>query len=307
MDHKFLRLLAGITLVLGALVVPAAPTLAVHWCGPLGVSMDPLEGYVGDDIPIAITLKNNINQQLEVSAIDVDFFWDATIWDWGAMSLAPSQSRSETGFILLPTDAADYRVDITVHGQAPVQDFFEETCDFSGTFTVLALPPPPSLIVTANPTGGWSPIQVNFAATVNDGLAPFTYAWTFGDGASGSGASVSHVYTFPGTFTAQVVVTDSRGRSSAETVTVTVTGTGVNIAGMGDLLTLILVIVVLVAVVIAVLTVVLLRRRRRPREGPWVPPPPSGSDQEPRPPDHQEGEEGGSPEGPSETGPGRST
>ncbi len=284
-------------------MIQAAPASAIHWGDPLGVFMDPLEGYVGDDIPIEITLENNINQQLEVSSIGVDFFWDSIVWEWGTMSLPPFSSQSETGLIQLPAEAGDYTVHIAVEAQAPVQDFFIETFDIFGTFTVLALPPPPSLIVTANPTGGWSPIQVNFAATVNDGLAPFTYAWTFGDGASGSGASVSHVYTFPGTFTAQVVVTDSRGRSSAETVTVTVTGTGVNIAGMGDLLSLILVIVVLVAVAIAVLTVILLRRRRRPRKGPWAPPPPSGSDQEPRPPDHQEGEEGGTPEGPPETGP----
>ena len=154
------------------------------------------------------------------------------------------------------------------------------------------LPPPPTLILTANPTGGWSPLEVTFASTVNDGVAPFTYAWTFGDGASGSGASVSHVYTSPGTFTAQVVVTDSQGRSTTETVTVTVTGTGLNIAGMGDFLTLVLLIVVTVFAAIAVIAIVLLRGRRR---GPWVAPPPLGPDPVMGPQNHQVGEDEGSP------------
>ncbi len=100
---------------------------------------------MGSDILITISLENNINQQLEVSAIGVDFSWDQRISDWGAMSLAPFGSRSETDFIRLPAEPGDYRFDITVHGQAPVQDFFVETCNFSGTFTVL---PSPILFLT---------------------------------------------------------------------------------------------------------------------------------------------------------------
>ncbi len=91
---------------------------------------------MGSDVLITIELENNINQQLEVSAIGVDFSW-GRISDWGAMSLAPFGSRSVTNFVRLPAEPGDYRVDITVHGQAPVQDFFVETCNISGTFTVL--------------------------------------------------------------------------------------------------------------------------------------------------------------------------
>lgn len=284
--------------MLGSLVIPASPTSAIHWCDPLDVFADPLDGYVGDEVSFAITLGNNIDEPLEVSSIEVDFFWDLTIWEWGSMSLPAFGSRSETGIIDLPTTPGDYNVDITIYGQAP-SDWWEETCQVSGTFTVLPLPPPPTLIMTANPTGGWSPLEVDFVCSVNDGLAPFTYAWTFGDGASGSGASVTHVYNGPGTFTAQVVVTDSRGRSVTETVAVTITGTGLNIAGMGDFLTLILLIVVIVAVA-AVVAIVLLRRRRGSR---WRPPPPSSPDQPMEPPDHQEGEEEGFSEGPPGPGP----
>lgn len=269
---RILGFLLGVGLFLGTFLIPAAPVSAFHWCDPLVVTVDPLEGHVGGEVSITITLENAIDDALTVSAIEVDFLWDATIWDWGTMSLPPLGSQSEIGVIELPTSEGDYPVDITVYGKAS-RDFIEETCDFTGTFTVLPLPPPPSLIVRANPNGGATPLTVNFDVTVNEGLAPFTYSWTFGDGSSGAGSSVTHVYTTPGTFTAQVVVTDSRERSVTDSVTVTVAESGLNIAGLGVFLTLVLLIsLVIVAVAVAVIIIVLLRRRSRGAP-PALPPP----------------------------------
>jgi PKD repeat protein len=41
----------------------------------------------------------------------------------------------------------------------------------------------------------------------NDSL---TYTWAFGDGATGSGESATHVYSAPGTYAAKVTVSDSK-------------------------------------------------------------------------------------------------
>ncbi|MEK6838373.1 MAG: PKD domain-containing protein, partial [Candidatus Thermoplasmatota archaeon] len=54
------------------------------------------------------------------------------------------------------------------------------------------------------------------------GLAPYTYQWTFGDGAASTSQSVVHRYTAPGTYDAQVTVRDSLGSSVSSSVSVLV-------------------------------------------------------------------------------------
>ena len=49
-----------------------------------------------------------------------------------------------------------------------------------------------------------------------------SYAWTFGDGQSGSGSTVSHTYTSVGSFTAELRVTDNSGMSTTRSVVITV-------------------------------------------------------------------------------------
>ncbi len=49
-----------------------------------------------------------------------------------------------------------------------------------------------------------------------------SWAWTFGDGASGTGATPSHVYTAAGTYTATLTVTDNNGARSSDTTVATI-------------------------------------------------------------------------------------
>ncbi|RAW17647.1 PQQ-dependent sugar dehydrogenase [Phytoactinopolyspora halophila] len=82
----------------------------------------------------------------------------------------------------------------------------------------------PDVEVTADPTSGTAPLDVEFSAEASDpeGDEPLTYAWQFGDGGSATGATASHTYTEAGDYTAQVTVTDSRGAQASETVTIEV-------------------------------------------------------------------------------------
>lgn len=48
------------------------------------------------------------------------------------------------------------------------------------------------------------------------------YAWSFGDGATGSGAIVTHAYVEPGKYTATLTVTDAAGATASEAAAVTI-------------------------------------------------------------------------------------
>lgn len=72
---------------------------------------------------------------------------------------------------------------------------------------------PPQAVLTATPLTGEAPLNVAFSAagSLDPEGAPLSYAWDFGDGATGSGLDTSHLYTQPGSFTARLTVTDAAG------------------------------------------------------------------------------------------------
>lgn len=82
----------------------------------------------------------------------------------------------------------------------------------------------PVAAVTATPSSGTVPLTVSLSGTGSsdrDGSIA-SYEWTFGDGSTGTGATVSHVYNTAGTYSAQLRVTDNSGLSSTKSVTITV-------------------------------------------------------------------------------------
>ena len=83
---------------------------------------------------------------------------------------------------------------------------------------------PPVAVISAAPASGTVPLNVSFDGTGShdpDGTIA-SYAWTFGDGGIGSGATTSHTYSAAGAYTAKLTVTDNLGATGSSTVTITV-------------------------------------------------------------------------------------
>jgi PKD repeat protein len=76
----------------------------------------------------------------------------------------------------------------------------------------------------ATPASGTAPLSVTFDGTASsdpDGTIA-TYAWTFGDGGTASGATASHTYQTAGSYTAQLTVADNQGATASSTLTIVV-------------------------------------------------------------------------------------
>ena len=73
---------------------------------------------------------------------------------------------------------------------------------------------------------GPSKVQVKSRATfrtsATDAFSPLTTKWSFGDGGSGSGSSVTHTFSRTGRFTVKLTVTDSAGNATSKSITVTI-------------------------------------------------------------------------------------
>ncbi|MBI3804575.1 MAG: beta-propeller fold lactonase family protein [Nitrospirae bacterium] len=82
----------------------------------------------------------------------------------------------------------------------------------------------PTARMTATPTSGAPPLAVQFNGGTSsdpDGKIA-SYIWSFGDGASGTGAAVQHTYSNAGSYTAKLTVTDDQGATASTQTSIVV-------------------------------------------------------------------------------------
>ncbi len=70
----------------------------------------------------------------------------------------------------------------------------------------------PEAVISASPVFGVAPLNTTFDATSSTDIDGdnLSYSWDFGDGTSASGALVTHIYTTPGTYLVNLIVSDGQ-------------------------------------------------------------------------------------------------
>lgn len=148
--------------------------------------------------------------QFSVSASDPGADTLTYQWDFG-------DGISANGSTPTHTYAADgtYTVTLTVSD--------EDGGSTTEELSVVVTNGPPSIDALDGDQIGDEGGSFSFSASASDpGDDALTYAWTFGDGGTASGADVSHIYADDGDFTVTLTVTDDLGASDSDTLAVVV-------------------------------------------------------------------------------------
>ncbi|WP_342372829.1 PKD domain-containing protein [Propioniciclava soli] len=96
--------------------------------------------------------------------------------------------------------------------------------------TVVAPPANVAPVAVFTPSVTGLSVAVDGSASSDSDGSIVSYAWDFGDGALGTGATVSHAYAAAGTFQVKLTVTDDRGGVHSVTKPVTVVAPPANVA-----------------------------------------------------------------------------
>ena len=144
--------------------------------------------------------------------------WDGAAWSRVA---TPNTSATQNNHLIGVSCASAYHCWAT--------GYHTDDAGVFETLTVryVAAAPAVTAQLAATPDSGFAPLQVTLDASASVAPAGATYHFDFGDGSlpqSGTDASVTHLYSSAGTFTATVTVTDpgDAGNQAQATATVRV-------------------------------------------------------------------------------------
>ncbi|MDE1838182.1 MAG: PKD domain-containing protein, partial [Euryarchaeota archaeon] len=133
-------------------------------------------------------------------------------WAWvnqNWLLLHPHSAPSPRGMSILADDPPGG--DVIDLGGWTCSTVVGDTWRFNGTIPLTA-----TAAGTPSPTD--VAITVAFTSTVSGGKTPYSFAWRYGDGGVGGGATPSHVFNASGTFNVRCWVNDSGGQKVALTV-----------------------------------------------------------------------------------------
>ena len=174
----------------------------------------PASPTIGQNLAFTITVRNQGTASAGLFRVRLE----------GAAASAQSYfaqlgaGSSQTITLNLPLTAASETFTVTVDDIGQVSESNEANNAQSVLVTAAAAPP---VAEAGGPYAGTAGSSIAFDGSASTGSIS-TYVWSFGDGGSAQGVSVSHTYTNPGTYTASLTVYGSGGLQSTDTATVVV-------------------------------------------------------------------------------------
>ena len=212
-------------------------SFTVHNVAPTVYVVEPRSGDVVSGTTIQLSANVAVST-VSAGVAKVDFYLDPPVPSipTGGTKIGTATAKdpttgnwiAATPWNSTSTPYGDHVIVAVATEKAP-PGYTSPTCAFAGISPLVSFRliqyTPMTLTATAAPTSGKIPLTVAFNASVTGGSAPFVYAWQFGDGATGTLASTTHIYTTVGTFTWTVTVTDSTGVANQKTATGTITTT----------------------------------------------------------------------------------
>jgi PKD repeat protein len=164
---------------------------------------------VAGTIPLTVNLSGGNSNDPDGTI--VGYAWD----------LGNGQTGTGAAIQAVYTEAGSYTVTLTVtddRGATSTQTLVIEVSEDSNIA--------PGADFVADPVSGTVPLTVDFdgsaSADVDGTIA--SYAWNFGNGQNATGVvPPAATYTFPGTYTVTLTVTDNKGATGTATQTITVT------------------------------------------------------------------------------------
>ncbi len=186
--------------------------IAINSCGndtitqSVSVSIPPVAGFNANVTSGCADLTVNFTDQSSINAVS---------WDWSFPGGTPSSSTDQNPVVTY-TSSGLYDVELIVSNNDGDTDTLLQT-DY--------------IDVSDLPTAGFSSLvsdlDVNFT---NNSSAADSYAWDFGDGNTSTDTDPMHSYAADGTYTVQLIATNSCGN---DTTTQTVTTTTLPTAAFG--------------------------------------------------------------------------
>ena len=194
---------------------PAKPDLVIE-----SITYEPATPRVGDTLTFRVRVRNVGGARAGRFYVRIH---DGAGYQQGSLSgLNPSQAYTLTLRLRLTRSPETFTAVVDYYNR--VDELDETNNTRSVTVTAVAVNQPPEARFTFSPTSPKAGDTVRFDASASrdpDGSI-VQYLWEFGDGATGTGRTVTHAYASPGTYTVRLTVRDDKGATDATTATINV-------------------------------------------------------------------------------------